>query len=95
MTVCKYYSIYDPGQNMRCAIYTNSSMTYENVWLFVPCFVVVPSSGIILGMVSANERRRYYVTPSLIGSAHAQSIPAHEFVVVSCHAFIDILQGCQ
>ena len=31
------------------------------------------SSGIILGMGSANERRRYYVTPSLIGRAHTQN----------------------
>ena len=33
-------------------------------------------SGIILGMGSANERRRYYVTPSLIGRAHTQNDPS-------------------
>ena len=31
--------------------------------------------GIILGMGSANERRRYYVTPSLIGRAHTKNNP--------------------
>ena len=31
------------------------------------------SSGIILGMGSANERRRYIVTPSLIGRGHTQN----------------------
>ena len=32
-------------------------------------------SGIILGMGLAKERRRYYVTPSLIGRAHTQNDP--------------------
>ena len=32
-------------------------------------------TGIILGMGSANERRRYYVTPSLIGWVHSQKNP--------------------
>ena len=32
-------------------------------------------SGVILGMGSANERRHYYVTPSLIGWAHTQNDP--------------------
>ena len=32
-------------------------------------------SGIILGMGSANERRRYYVTPSLICGVHTQIDP--------------------
>ena len=32
-------------------------------------------SGIILGMGSANERRWYYVMPSLIGRAHTQNDP--------------------
>ena len=32
---------------------------------------------IILGMGSASERRRYYVTPSLIGRAHTQNDPFH------------------
>ena len=36
--------------------------------------------GIILGMSAANERRRYYVTPSLIGWAHAQNDPCLEIV---------------
>ena len=31
--------------------------------------------GIILGMGLANERRRYYVTPPLIGRAHTQNDP--------------------
>ena len=31
--------------------------------------------GIILSMGSANERRRYYVTPSLIGWTHTQNDP--------------------
>ena len=32
-------------------------------------------AGIIMCMDSANERRRYYVTPSLIGRAHTQNDP--------------------
>ena len=32
-------------------------------------------AGIILGMGTANGRRRYYVTPSLIGWAHTQNDP--------------------
>ena len=32
-------------------------------------------SGMILGMGSANERRRYYVTPSPIGRGHTQNDP--------------------
>ena len=31
------------------------------------------ASGIILGVGSASERRRYYVTPPLIGWAHTQN----------------------
>ena len=31
--------------------------------------------GIIMGMGAANERRRYYVTLSLIGRAHTQTGP--------------------
>ena len=38
--------------------------------------------GIILGMGSANERRRYYVTPPLIGRAHTQNDPKLAFVIV-------------
>ena len=34
-----------------------------------------PLPGIILGMDAANERRRYNVTSSLIGWAHAQNDP--------------------
>ena len=34
-------------------------------------------AGIILGMSSANERRRYNVTPPLIGRAHTQNDPCH------------------
>ena len=33
------------------------------------------SSGIIPSLGSANERRRYYVTPPLIGGAHAKNGP--------------------
>ena len=33
------------------------------------------SSGVISDLGSANERRRYYVTPSLIGRAHTQNDP--------------------
>ena len=33
------------------------------------------AAGIILGTGSANERRRYYVTPPLIGQAHTQNDP--------------------
>ena len=43
--------------------------------------------GVILGIVSANERRRYYVTPSLIRRAHTQNDPckAGTFaVLVNC-----------
>ena len=32
-------------------------------------------TGIILGMGSANKRRRYNLTPSLIGWAHTQNNP--------------------
>ena len=39
------------------------------------------SSGIILGMGSANERRRYYVTHSLISRAHAQDASATLYFV--------------
>ena len=38
-------------------------------------FYAYGSSGIFLGMGSANERRRYYVTPPLIGRAHTQIDP--------------------
>ena len=38
-------------------------------------FMVLWYSGIILGMDSANERRRYIVTPPLIGWAHTQKDP--------------------
>ena len=34
-----------------------------------------PNPGIILGMGSSNETRRYYVTPLLIGRAHTQNDP--------------------
>ena len=34
-------------------------------------------AGIILGMGSANERRHYNVTPSLIGQAHTHNDPWH------------------
>ena len=36
---------------------------------------VKDKSGIILCMDSANERMRYYVTPSFIGRAHTQNDP--------------------
>ena len=34
------------------------------------------TAGIVLGMGLANERRRYNVTPSLIGQAHTQTGPS-------------------
>ena len=37
--------------------------------------VKIQSPGIILVMGSANERRRYLVTPPLIGCAHSQNDP--------------------
>ena len=37
--------------------------------------IIMYSGGIMLGMGSANERRRYYVTSSFIGWAHSQKIP--------------------
>ena len=39
------------------------------------CSTLTIFSGIILSMGSANERRRYYVTPSLIGWTHTQNDP--------------------
>ena len=47
------------------------------------------SAKIILGMCPANERRRYNVTPSLIGWAHAQNDPCR---VYACDLMF--LQGC-
>ena len=50
-------------------------------WESSPCVVIThvwyvyAFTGIILGMGSANERRRYYVTPSLICRAHTQNAP--------------------
>ena len=32
--------------------------------------ILLPVTGIILGIGVANEKRCYYVTPSLIGQAH-------------------------
>ena len=42
-------------------------------------------TGLILGMGSANERRRYIVTSSLIGWAHAQNDPKES---LSVHVYI-------
>ena len=39
------------------------------------CISQVRLAGITQGMGSANERRRYIVTPSLIGSDHTQNDP--------------------
>ena len=39
------------------------------------CKIFITYSGHSLGSGSANERRRYIVTPSLIGPAHMQMIP--------------------
>ena len=45
-------------------------MNLAKAWYFPPC-----SSGIILCVHPANERRRYNVTSSLIGWAHTQNTP--------------------
>ena len=46
--------------------------------LFSTLMVHRTDPGIILGKGSANERRRYIVTSSLIGRAHAQNDPSHQ-----------------
>ena len=48
----------------------------------------VSNPGIILGMGSSNERRRYYVTPSLIGWAHTQNDPCNPQVSLKRQAYI-------
>ena len=40
-------------------------------------------AGIILGMGSANERRRYYVTHSLIARAYTQNDPEQRLTKVA------------
>ena len=44
-------------------------------------------SGIILGMGSNNERRRYYITSPLIGWAHTQNDPCHYAVYPQNYAY--------
>ena len=46
---------------------------YEILWAYTPTHSHI--SGIVLCMGSANERRRYIVTSSLIGWAHTQNDP--------------------
>ena len=47
----------------QAVTWTMLNKIYDTIW------------GIILGMGSANERRRYIVTSSLIGWAHTQNDP--------------------
>ena len=50
-------------------IFSRASFSFANApW-------ICPLKGIILGMGSANERRRYIVTPPLIDRAHTQNDP--------------------
>ena len=50
-------------------------------------FIICSNPGIILCMRPANERRRYYVTSSLIGWVHAQNDPwiPKQFCLIRCH----------
>ena len=49
-------------------------------------------AGIILGMGSANGRRRYYVTPSLIGRTHTQNDPS--FVIAALNEILCYIEQC-
>ena len=57
-----------PPQDHDCG-----DITSQKFWWF---------SMIILGMGSANERKHYYVTPSLIGWAHTQNDPWFPWTLV-------------
>ena len=62
--------IYIPTQNIEQAC--DHGISLANV-PEIPHSCTKP--GIILDMCSANEKRRYYVTPSLIGRVHTQNEP--------------------
>ena len=47
-------------------IHKYNNMEWKSIMINVQAWI-------ILGMGSANERRRYYVTPPLIGRAHTQN----------------------
>ena len=67
-------SLFSENQNDGAHIYTNICSRNMNNWIqSIEIVEYVYTSEIILGMGSANERRRYYVTPSLIGRAHTQN----------------------
>ena len=50
-------------------VYDSPQLRYNQAWIFT-IQVLVPYTGINLGMRPANERRRYNVKTSLIGWAH-------------------------
>ena len=59
-----------PQQGLNCLLF--NILGWEDWWHYsdIPVHIIyMYTSGIILGMDSANERRCYYVTSSLIGWA--------------------------
>ena len=53
------------------------------VWVEVYCLVEMVPTGLILGLRPANGRRRYKVTPSLIGLAQTSNQPYSNIFAVS------------
>ena len=53
------------------------------VWVEVYCLVEMVLKGLILGLRPANGRRRYKVTPSLIGWAQTSNQPYSNIFAVS------------
>ena len=70
LTPVKYESeLYSKNQSGTYAKFQiSSAVMYLQLWNPKPC---CPISGLILGLRPANERRRYFVTTSLIGWAQA------------------------
>ena len=61
---------------VECAAFNFSFRCVQLNCMFVKVLLnMVTQTGIIMGMGSANERRHYCVTPSLIGRAHTQNDP--------------------
>ena len=59
--------------------FQNNQLVISTACFNLNCFSPCPWSGIILGMDSANERRCYSVTSSLIGWARPRMIPVCEW----------------
>ena len=72
-----------------CPLWRHCNETMKHACRFVVvCFVMVTLSGIILGMGSANGRRHYVVTSSLIGWAQIQTMCI--FNGISCATLVEI-----